>query len=286
MMKRAQMEHSKRKIDDLKPHPCQGKYFKDISEAHLWDLAEDIRANGLKMPVEILPDNTIIAGHQRCRAARLLEWEEIDVVVRHDLAEKGEGAVIKELIGDNLNRRQLDKLEAARAYKALNEIEKCLPPKERRKYGIGRLRDIIGARLGLNGRTLDRYVRLLDTPPAVQEAFQRDTLPLLLAEQVAGLRFGIQQQIASQIQVGADPKEVVAKHLPKKNKQPIRVSKVLETLVRGLAVAIEQMQGKVCNLGGVGSGSMEILKRGRLLIEEIIRAKESEPEEQQPKLAS
>jgi ParB/RepB/Spo0J family partition protein len=287
MMKPAQMEISKRKLGDLKPHSSQGKYFQDLSDAQLNDLAEDIRANGLKVPVQILPDNTIITGHQRCRAAKLLEWEEIDVVVNHALAKKGDAAVVQELIGDNLNRRQLGKLEAARAYKALSDLRESFPKNERRDYHVGRFRDIIGARLGLNGRTLERYVSLLKTPQAVQEAFQKDKLPLLLAEQVARLAPDIQQQIASQIEAGADPKEVVTKYLPKRKKQPVRARKALDTLVRGLAASIEQMQGKVCNLSCVDSGSMDILKKGSLLIEDIIRiGHEREQENEQTEMAS
>jgi hypothetical protein len=209
------------------------------------------------------------------------------VVVRHDLAEKGEAAVEQELIADNVNRRQLDKLEAARAYKALIKLQKTFPIKERRKYQCGRLRNVIGSRLGLNGRTLERYVSLLNTPQAVQEAFQKDKLPLLLAEQVARLAPDIQQQIASQIEAGADPKEVVTKYLPKRKKQPVRARKALDTLVRGLAASIEQMQGKVCNLSRVDSGNMDILIKGRLLIEDIIRrGHEREQEDHQTEMAS
>jgi ParB/RepB/Spo0J family partition protein len=282
------MESSKRRIENLKPHPCQGKYFQDLSDAQLNDLAEDIRANGLKMPVQILPDNTIITGHQRCRAAKLLEWEEIDVVVNHALAKKGDAAVVQELIGDNLNRRQLGKLEAARAYKALSDLRESFPKNERRDYHVGRFRDIIGARLGLNGRTLDRYVSLLDTPQQVQEAFQSNKLPLLVAEQVARLPSDIQQQMASQIHAGADPKEVVAQHLSKKkNRRPVKAWKALDTLVRGLAASIEQMEGKVRNLSRVDSGSMDILKKGSLLIEDIIRiGHERQQADQEAEMAS
>ena len=34
-------------------------------------------------PLQVLPDGTIISGHQRVRAAKLLGWSHIEAVVRH-----------------------------------------------------------------------------------------------------------------------------------------------------------------------------------------------------------
>ena len=61
--------------------------------AEIEALARDMDENGLRDPVEVLPDGTLVTGHQRVRAAGLLGWEEIDVVVRHDLADRGDAAV-------------------------------------------------------------------------------------------------------------------------------------------------------------------------------------------------
>jgi ParB-like chromosome segregation protein Spo0J len=62
----------KRLVVDLKPHPLQGKYFRDMTDAALHDLAENIRRRGLRRPIEILPNGTIVSGHQRLRAVKLL----------------------------------------------------------------------------------------------------------------------------------------------------------------------------------------------------------------------
>ena len=46
-----------------------------------------------------------MSGHQRCRVAKALGWEEIDAVVVDDLSES---EIELRLVHANLNRRQLD----------------------------------------------------------------------------------------------------------------------------------------------------------------------------------
>ena len=80
-----------RNPDDLHDHPSQAGLFGNVPDDDLAELAADMTERGQQIPVEILPDGTIITEHQRVRAARLLQWEEIDVIVRHDLEKEGEG---------------------------------------------------------------------------------------------------------------------------------------------------------------------------------------------------
>src|SRR4051812_48119907 len=65
----------KRKLADLIPFPSQATYFDDLSDEDLKRLADDIRRNGLREIIEVLPANaagfpagTIVRGHQRKRA--------------------------------------------------------------------------------------------------------------------------------------------------------------------------------------------------------------------------
>jgi ParB-like chromosome segregation protein Spo0J len=80
----AQRKIEKRKLSDLRPHPLQAQVFHDTRGEELARLAEDIKANGLNCPVEITPENVIICGHRRVKAARQLNWDEIEVWVRQD----------------------------------------------------------------------------------------------------------------------------------------------------------------------------------------------------------
>ena len=113
-----------RKIGSLRPHPKQA-IFPDLSPDELRRLAE--HEAGLDEPVEILPNGTIISGHQRVEAAKLLGWKEIRCWVRHDLAEQGDDAVEHRLIEANFHRRQLGPLDKARCYRRLMELERDRP---------------------------------------------------------------------------------------------------------------------------------------------------------------
>jgi ParB family transcriptional regulator, chromosome partitioning protein len=98
-----------RSLDQLHDHPQQAAMFGDVSDADLEALAADIEQNGLHHPVEILPDGTILSGHQRVRAALSLGGTHIDVIVREDLADDPKAAELH-FLAENLNRRQLSKL--------------------------------------------------------------------------------------------------------------------------------------------------------------------------------
>jgi hypothetical protein len=83
-----------RKLDDLIEFPLQQTYFPPLSEDRLRALADDIKRNGLRHSIEVLPENkagypadTIVKGHMR-RLALLLNGETTaEVLVRYDLAE-------------------------------------------------------------------------------------------------------------------------------------------------------------------------------------------------------
>src|SRR3954453_15267104 len=107
------VERARWKLSRLRVHPRQAAMFGDVSDEELKALAEDMRKDGQRDPVEALPDGTILAGHQRVKAAKVLGWKEVDVVVRHDLAADG-AAAEAHLINSNLVRRHLSPLSRAR----------------------------------------------------------------------------------------------------------------------------------------------------------------------------
>src|SRR5947209_18154020 len=114
-----------------------------------------------------------------------MEWDEIAVWVNDDLAAQGEGAVEQRLIEDNLARRNLDRLDQVRCYRRLVEMAQDTPHDQRRSHQLGRVRDVVGSRLGMSGRTLDRYLRVLDAPREVQDAFKAGDISLVAAAKVA-----------------------------------------------------------------------------------------------------
>ena len=214
-----------RRPEDLKPHPLQNVIVTDVDDATLARLRADLARNGQLQPVEITADDTTIDGHQRVRAAIQLGWERIDVWIRDDLAD--DAAVEKRFLEANLNRRQMSKLEMARAYVALKDNEQ----RQRRmqKHGDacqhtpllearGDLRDKLASIFGCSGRTLDRYACVLNTPIEVQQAFERGELKLEEAGRVSHYSKAKQLKVAESIRAGEDAKKAVAKHTPPRSR--------------------------------------------------------------------
>ena len=74
------------KLIDLKHHPRYAAMFGDASKEDIGALADDMKRNGLRNPIEILPDGTIVTGELRVQSAKLLGWSEIEAIVRDDQA--------------------------------------------------------------------------------------------------------------------------------------------------------------------------------------------------------
>jgi ParB-like chromosome segregation protein Spo0J len=114
-------------LKSLKDHPRQREQFRDLGATDIDAFVADIQANGLKHPIEILPDGTILAGHQRVRAARALGWTTIRAVVRKDLANDAAAAEMF-FISDNLNRRQLSLLDKVRCIRRAVRVGTTIAP--------------------------------------------------------------------------------------------------------------------------------------------------------------
>src|SRR5262249_42402130 len=201
------------KIADLSTHPRQAEVFGDLPEEKLLELAADLERNGQKTPIEVTPENVIICGHQRVRAAELLAWTEINAVVRDDLADEGDASVFEQLVKDNLNRRHLDQLSQARCYQALKANALKLPRARRKADDSVDIRDLLAVQFNMSGRNLERLVKILSAPIEVQHAVSASKLTLKAAGEVARATKDVQEKIAAAISEGNDPESVVAAYL-------------------------------------------------------------------------
>jgi len=226
------------KIADLKPYPRQDALFRPPSPAEIQLMAADMEARGLEHPIEIMPDYRILCGHCRVRAAEHLGWTEIDAIVRQDLADAGEAEIEKHVILDNLLRRQLEPLQRARCAQRLRELH----------HGGNQLtddaqddvyvhtRDWIGQVLNISGRHVSRMLAVLDTPPAVQRAYDERRLSLELAAKIANRSPDVQAAIAEEIERGGDPKTVAIRFL-RRRRLPNGPERLYSKIVTGLAKA-------------------------------------------------
>ena len=147
-----------RRLGELQPHPLQSSFFDDLPEDGLCALANDIKLNGLKHPIEILPANTaglppdtILAGHQRKLALEKNGETRTEVIVRHDLATADAATIEACFLGDNQYRRHSDTLARARVAHRLFELHKKKPCNRLGFAEQEELRDRIGKIIDMSG---------------------------------------------------------------------------------------------------------------------------------------
>jgi ParB/RepB/Spo0J family partition protein len=258
-------------IADLRPHPRQAIYFLAPSEHEVKELAADMHTNGQLTPIEILPDNTIIAGHKRTEAARLLGWSEVRVWVREDLAHDSV-AVERRMIEDNLYRRQLGLIALGRCYLRLKHLERQYQGGRLSAQEQGDLRDRLGRRLGKSGRTLDRLLRIIEcTPLEVQDAVERGKLPMTLALQVASLGNHQRDELAQAIHAGEDVKTVVTRYLKQAPRRRRTAMTLAERLLKHLSAAVHELGPRVGEIHTITSGGQQTLQASKQLIADLLR---------------
>ncbi len=148
-------------IDQLEPNRYQPRAH--IDDARLDDLARSIRANGVIQPIVVrkLEGNgasrdryQIIAGERRWRAAQRADLTTVPVVVK-DVAETDRKRQLEMAVIENVQREDLNPLEAASAYQRLVE-----------EFDL--TQDEIAAQVGKDRATVANYLRLLKLPDEVR----------------------------------------------------------------------------------------------------------------------
>ena len=106
-------------IGQLRPSRFQPR--RDFSEAALADLAQSIREQGIVQPIVVVARGEgfeIVAGERRWRAAKLAGLERVPIVVREHTSDR---ELLELALVENLQREDLNALEAAEAYARLRE---------------------------------------------------------------------------------------------------------------------------------------------------------------------
>jgi ParB family transcriptional regulator, chromosome partitioning protein len=147
-------------VDLIDPSPFQPR--KMFDEAELRELADSLRAKGVIQPVLVRPSGDryqLVAGERRWRAAKLATLEAIPAIVR-PLDDRD---ALEFALTENLLRDDLGPLEAARAYRSLQD-----------RFGLSQ--EEIASRLGINRVTVTNTLRLLRLPPTIQRMIEQNQL--------------------------------------------------------------------------------------------------------------
>lgn len=145
-------------ISDIQPNPHQPRC--EFNESELQDLSLSIQTHGILQPLILTPADEanryyLIAGERRLRAAERAGLQAVPAIVRSASdQERLELALI-----ENIQRTDLSPLEAAEAYKSLEE-------------NFNLTHEEIAKRVGKNRSSITNTMRLLKLPEIVQRALR------------------------------------------------------------------------------------------------------------------
>ncbi|HKH43349.1 MAG TPA: ParB/RepB/Spo0J family partition protein [Thermoanaerobaculia bacterium] len=225
-------------VGSLRPNRFQPRTHFD--ETAIEELAESIRAQGVIQPLVVARDlqgegYVIVAGERRWRASRRAGLENVPVVVR-EVADDRE--LLELALVENLQRSDLNPLEEAEAYQALQE-----------KFSLSQ--EDIATRVGKARTTVTNALRLLRLPEEVRDLLRAGHLsagqarPLLglatsedqitLAERAVreGLSARDMERLTGEPRVAANPKKKPARTVE------VHTAAAQEKLTRRLQTKVE-----------------------------------------------
>ncbi len=153
----------------ITPNPQQPR--RNFNEQSLQELAESIREFGMLQPIIVTKleyetesgtnvQYQLIAGERRWRAAQMVGLERIPAIIRNVNLdrERLEIAII-----ENVQRADLNPIEAARAYSRLQD-----------EFGLTQRE--IASRLGKSRESVANTIRLLNLPSAIQDSITQNQI--------------------------------------------------------------------------------------------------------------
>lgn len=153
-------------VDKIKPNPHQPR--RHFDESALQELASSIRELGILQPVVVTKNEThtetgtsieyhLIAGERRLLASQLAGLERIPAIIRKPANEREK---LEMAIVENVQRENLDPIEAARAYSKLQD-----------EFGLTQRE--VAVRVGKSREVIANTMRLLQLPTTIQEALSK-----------------------------------------------------------------------------------------------------------------
>lgn len=216
-------------LDKIIPNEYQPR--KVFDEGKLHELAASIQSQGVIQPVIVHRDGSgygLIAGERRWRAARLAGLTTISAIVKD--ATKRE--LLEMALIENIQREDLNPLEAAEAYKRLQEEFRLT-------------QEDLAKRVGKERSTVTNFLRLLGLPKEIKQGLANGSITMGHAKALLSLdRVRDQLQAASAIvKKGLSVREAEAlasqlKNPPKQTKARTRLSSDLKAVEEKLKKAL------------------------------------------------
>lgn len=160
-------------VNELKPHPQNDYYFDDIQGDNWKEFKKSIETSGVIEPIVITQEKMIVSGHQRVRACKELNIQEIGCKVK--IYDNGDGEILRDLIETNLRQRGIgntNPIKFGRCIKALEEYYKIGHGGDRKSNPT--MSDLksqseLAKDIGVSQDTLNNHKKLLTLIPELQE---------------------------------------------------------------------------------------------------------------------
>jgi len=147
----------------VRPNPYQPRA--DFDEKDIQALADSLKRQGLLQPVVVRAATggffELVAGERRWRASKVAGLQRIPALIR----EVDDKKMLELALVENLQRRDLNPIEKARAFRQLMQLNSWT-------------QEQVSDTVGLSRPSVANFMRLLELPPEIQEAVSRGTLTM------------------------------------------------------------------------------------------------------------
>ncbi len=192
-------------IKPFKDHPFKVRDDDELMQ----DTIDSIMADGVINPILVRPTQDgkfeIVSGHRRFRASELAGKKDIKAIVR----EMDDDTAVITMVDSNIQREDISPMERAKAYKMKMDAlrRKAGRPSKTQEQEVSenggqnghnfrgvKSRDLLAENTNDSARTIQRYIRLNELQPELQQMVDDGTLSLTPAVELSYLTHDEQTQ--------------------------------------------------------------------------------------------
>lgn len=188
----------KLKISDLISHKDNDFFFDDISGDAWQEFIDSVKTSGVIEPIVVTQDKVIVSGHQRVRACKSLNIEEIEAEVR---IFDSDDEILKCLIETNIRQRGIGNTNPVKFGRCLDELKRI--------YGIqhgnnqhsipnnsesSMSEEQLASSIGISVDTMENYIKLSKMIPEIQTLVETGIVTPTTARAIVKKLPGFQQK--------------------------------------------------------------------------------------------
>lgn len=166
-------------VNELKPHEKNNFFFDDIQGDNWSEFKISIETSGVIEPIIITQEKVIVSGHQRVRACKELNIQEVPCEVK---IYESDDKILKDLLETNLRQRGIGNTNPIKFGRCIQELEKIYGIKQggdRKSNGNNSpliSQSGLAEQFNIDDKQLRNYKKLLTLIPELQSLIEDDKL--------------------------------------------------------------------------------------------------------------